>query len=220
MTAENGAEIAKALTGGLIDENIKRINDVYGSINTMALSVGNQAAVAFENVGLIMAKSMIEALLVTVNGKGRARLKAMIDDLNNAMSAAAAGAAMPAANAYDTGLAAFLGGPAAGTDAGSAALAAFLATPGAGLNFAPGNIFGLASGGPVRAGGSYIVGEAGPELFTPSRSGSITPNGAMGGNTYSITVQAGVGDPRAIGQQVVEYIKKFEKANGPVFTAA
>jgi hypothetical protein len=42
----------------------------------------------------------------------------------------------------------------------------------------------------------------------------------MGGNSYSITVQAGVGDPRMIGQQVVEYIKRFEQASGPVFAAA
>lgn len=33
-----------------------------------------------------------------------------------------------------------------------------------------------AAGGPVSHGSSYIVGERGPELFTPGRSGSITPN--------------------------------------------
>jgi hypothetical protein len=38
-----------------------------------------------------------------------------------------------------------------------------------------------ASGGPVMGGGTYLVGERGPELFTPSSSGNITPNGAMGG---------------------------------------
>ena len=37
---------------------------------------------------------------------------------------------------------------------------------------------GRASGGPVVAGQTYIVGERGPELFTPGQSGSITPNGA------------------------------------------
>ena len=77
-----------------------------------------------------------------------------------------------------------------------------------------------AEGGPVSAGRSYMVGEVGPELFTPSSSGNITPNSALGGNTYNINVNAGVGDPRAIGQQIVEYVKKFEKANGPVFVAA
>jgi len=37
-----------------------------------------------------------------------------------------------------------------------------------------------AAGGPVAAGASYLVGEAGPELFTPGASGSISPNGAGG----------------------------------------
>ena len=40
-----------------------------------------------------------------------------------------------------------------------------------------------ADGGPVKAGGSYIVGERGPELFTPTSSGMITPNHALGGST-------------------------------------
>jgi hypothetical protein len=35
-----------------------------------------------------------------------------------------------------------------------------------------------AAGGPVAAGTSYLVGERGPELFTPSANGSISPNGA------------------------------------------
>ena len=82
------------------------------------------------------------------------------------------------------------------------------------------NIPGLAVGGPASAGRPYIVGERGPELFVPGSNGNVVPNNAMGGNTYQITVQAGVGDPRAIGQQIVEYVKKFEQANGPVFRAA
>ena len=82
------------------------------------------------------------------------------------------------------------------------------------------NIPGLAVGGPASAGRPYIVGERGPELFVPGSNGNVVPNNAMGGNTYQITVQAGVGDPRAIGQQIVEYVKKFEMANGPVFRAA
>ena len=45
-----------------------------------------------------------------------------------------------------------------------------------------------ANGGPVSAGGSYVVGEKGPEMFTPSRSGTIIPNNAMGGVTNNIVV--------------------------------
>jgi len=40
-----------------------------------------------------------------------------------------------------------------------------------------------AEGGPVKGGKSYIVGERGPEMFTPGSSGMITPNHAMGGTT-------------------------------------
>lgn len=36
----------------------------------------------------------------------------------------------------------------------------------------------FAGGGPVQAGETYLVGEQGPELFTPSSPGSISPNGA------------------------------------------
>ena len=45
-----------------------------------------------------------------------------------------------------------------------------------------GSIF-RANGGPVKGGGSYIVGEKGPELFTPGVSGMVTPNHALGGST-------------------------------------
>jgi hypothetical protein len=40
---------------------------------------------------------------------------------------------------------------------------------------------GRALGGPVMGGQSYIVGESGPELFTPNTTGSITRNGDLGG---------------------------------------
>tara|TARA_B100000945_G_C20407645_1_gene610899 strand:- start:883 stop:2364 length:1482 start_codon:yes stop_codon:yes gene_type:complete len=40
-----------------------------------------------------------------------------------------------------------------------------------------------ANGGPVMGGGSYIVGERGPEMFSPGVSGTITPNHALGGST-------------------------------------
>ena len=60
-----------------------------------------------------------------------------------------------------------------------------------------GSIF-KANGGPVRQGGSYIVGERGPELFTPRASGNITPNSAMGGST-SIVVNVDANDSEVSG---------------------
>jgi len=67
-----------------------------------------------------------------------------------------------------------------------------------------------ASGGPVMGGGTYLVGERGPELFTPGSSGSITPNGAMGGNT--ITVNVNGGDPNSIVRALQDYVRQ----SGPV----
>lgn len=91
----------------------------------------------------------------------------------------------------------------------------------------PPSIPGRAVGGPVSAGSPYVVGERGPELFIPDVSGTIIPNNEMatgsslgGGNNYSITVNAGVGDPRAIGRTVVEAITSFERSSGPVFARA
>lgn len=47
-----------------------------------------------------------------------------------------------------------------------------------------------ALGGPVTAGGAYLVGEAGPELFVPRSSGQIVPNGAMAGVNVNYTIDA------------------------------
>jgi len=77
------------------------------------------------------------------------------------------------------------------------------------------NIPHLANGGIVTGGATLaMIGEAGPEAVIPlNRLGNM-------GNTYSITVQAGVGDPREIGRQVVDAIKQYERTAGPVFQAA
>lgn len=58
-----------------------------------------------------------------------------------------------------------------------------------------------AIGGPVQAGGAYMVGERGPEMFVPSRSGSIVPNGGMSGMTINVDAR-GSADPGAVRAQV------------------
>jgi hypothetical protein len=63
----------------------------------------------------------------------------------------------------------------------------------AGLNSVVGGLFpdipGRAKGGPVSAGQPYVVGEKGPELFVPTRSGTVIPNGGGGVNSVvNVTV--------------------------------
>ena len=45
-------------------------------------------------------------------------------------------------------------------------------------------------GAPVSGGGSYLVGERGPEMFTPNTSGSITPSNKLGGTTVNMNINA------------------------------
>jgi hypothetical protein len=235
---QRGADVADALLTGNVQENVRRANEVYTSVNSIAVQTGNQAAAAFGQVGIQMAIDMMQALIDALTGKkGKA-----YRTLQEAMDALAAslyrktfidvetrniggggGAAAPSAPAFDRPLppisASALGqyapqGPNLGPNipSGEGRIYAELVAM---------NTYRRAAGGPVMGGQPYIVGEIGPELFIPGQSGTIVPNHALGGGaTYNITVQAGVGDPREIGRQVVEAIKSFERASGPVFVNA
>jgi tape measure domain-containing protein len=85
------------------------------------------------------------------------------------------------------------------TDAGGWATS--FATPqpgiGTGFNFDAGAMTGgmpwsfggaMAKGGPVSSGQTYMVGERGPELFVPGRSGTIVANDKMGGGSTNVVV--------------------------------
>lgn len=93
-----------------------------------------------------------------------------------------------------------------------------------------------ASGGPVGAGGRYLVGENGPEILTMGgSSGNIIPNGAMGGGGVQVVnnfhMQSGQSTTetngnsdnlkalgRTIGDKVREVIMQ-EKRNGGMLTS-
>jgi len=68
---------------------------------------------------------------------------------------------------------------------------------------------GRAAGGPVSGGTTYMVGERGPELFTPSSSGTIIPNhrlgGGGGGSTYNITVNGAI-DPEGTARTIINIL--------------
>jgi hypothetical protein len=75
-----------------------------------------------------------------------------------------------------------------------------------GLGDIIGRVFGggRAAGGPVNAGTTYLVGERGPELFTPSGSGSIIPNHRLGGGGGGISITVnGALDPEGVARQII-----------------
>ena len=72
----------------------------------------------------------------------------------------------------------------------------------------------LAEGGIVTGPLNALIGEAGPEAVIPL---DRMPKG----NTYNITVNAGMGTNGAqVGEQIVTAIKRYERVSGPVFASA
>lgn len=65
-----------------------------------------------------------------------------------------------------------------------------------------------AKGGPVSAGGTYLVGEEGPELFTAPHSGTIVPNHAI--NTSAAASMIGVAASARAAPTVVTQVMKFD----------
>tara|TARA_B100000242_G_scaffold225699_1_gene166136 strand:+ start:13888 stop:16263 length:2376 start_codon:yes stop_codon:yes gene_type:complete len=94
-----------------------------------------------------------------------------------------------------------------------------------------GGLFGKERGGPVSAGGAYVVGERGPELLQMgSKGGNIIPNSAIGGGGDNITnivnvsvdatgssVEGNDAGSQQLGQQIALVVQETlvkEKRNG------
>ena len=96
-------------------------------------------------------------------------------------------------------------------------LAKNLVVPGAIRNLMKQKRGDRALGGPVSAGGSYLVGERGPEIFTPRSSGSIAANGS-GGTTI---IMNGVIDGESARRSIERLFQTSSRISGaPNFTGA
>lgn len=82
-----------------------------------------------------------------------------------------------------------------------------------------------ASGGPVRSGRTYLVGENGPELVTMGANGFVTPTnkisaatldgGGIGGGSAPVVIQVyALQDGPEVGRRVVAAIRDYETVNG------
>ncbi|WP_419252144.1 phage tail tape measure protein [Caulobacter sp. ErkDOM-YI] len=89
--------------------------------------------------------------------------------------------------------------------------AAGAAMKGGGLAEAVSGVFagGRADGGPVTAGGAYLVGERGPEVFRPSAAGSVEP---LGGGGVSVTVNVQGGDAAGLARSDAQLAQALARA--------
>lgn len=77
-----------------------------------------------------------------------------------------------------------------------------------------------AAGGPVSMGKTYLVGERGPELFSPGSNGTIIPNKALGGKSSGTTINISVSgaiDPASTARQIANLLKNEASTSGSFF---
>lgn len=229
MSAERGVEVANAFINGNISQNIARVNSAVASAKQVADQVGVQAASTFKDVGEGLAQGMMAALaaIIKPGSKQAKAIGSLMDSFAASLNRVSTVDVIT--RRYELGQP-----PPAVPSSGINYAAQVEAVAGVSPNqyisdadfnqafdnlnaWAAGTWTPMAVGGIVTAPTPIIAGEAGPEAIIPlSRAGSL-----MSGDTnYHITVQAGVGDPRQIGEQIVTYIKRFEQSSGQVFASA
>ena len=203
MGRERGAALASELLGANGEQLIAQLNKTIDNVKAVAEAVGIGAADKWKAAGVKSAQDTYEGFRDNFGAGGPARkaLGNLMDKLADSMKRSTTITVTTINRQINESIGASLPG--------------------------------RALGGPVSASTAYIVGEKGPEVFVPNNSGNIISNdalsmtgrsgsmssssGANAGNTYSITINTGIGDPRVIGEEVVNVISKFEKANGAVF---
>ena len=82
------------------------------------------------------------------------------------------------------------------------------------LSSAIGGMFGgaKAGGGDVIGGRSYLVGENGPEMFTPRTTGTITPSGATGGTTIVQNINISTGVSQTVRTEIMSMLPRITEA--------
>jgi phage-related minor tail protein len=66
-----------------------------------------------------------------------------------------------------------------------------------------------ADGGPVSAGGAYLVGERGPELFRPAGAGAVEP---LGGGGVNVTINVQGGDTGSLARSDAQLAQALARA--------
>jgi len=196
---ETGTVIADEIIAGGTTI-VQQVNTLVASVETVGETVSTSLADQFYSAGVNAAQSLVNALIVELNNSAAIIAAAIANATQGATTPTPA--AKPASKPKPKPTPAPTPAP----------------------RPKPFDFGFRANGGPVSSGFPYIVGERGPEIFSPSTSGSIIPNNRMGSRgsaNIKITVNAGMGANGAqVGKEIVDAIKKYERTSGPVFASA
>ena len=175
----------------LLNENLGQTNFFVGSIDSKTLklsesfvnitSEADQLKQKFMEIGQAVEQGIVSNLTDAVMGT-QTLAQAAINVLNQLKRKLVEVAIQRAVS----GIGNFIGGALGGIFGGGGGTSL---TGNKASNFLEGvaNPFARANGGPVSAGGAFVVGEKGPELLQMgSRGGNIIPNNQLGGSTTNI----------------------------------
>ena len=199
--AEAGTKIADEIIAGgatVVDQ----VNTLITATQTVAEELGMSAATQFYQAGVTAGQALVDGVRSAIAAAGFS-----IGADGNIISPATE----PATSAVSAVSAKSKAKPKA---SGSKKPSAPAVTQGLLNKLA--RIPAMAAGGIVTAPTLALIGEAGPEAVVP-----LSGRNAAMGNTYNINVNAGIGTNGAqVGREIVDAIKRFEKASGPVFASA
>jgi hypothetical protein len=167
-------EITKDTTG----LNEKEIAEIINKNNALKeqIAAAEQLKQLYADVGMNIKSSVVDAIQGAIDGT-----KSLQEVANNLLSSIAN-------KLLDVAINLALFGALSGTGTGGGLLGGL---------FKP-----RANGGSVMAGQGYLVGERGPELFMPGRSGGIAPTGSFGGaGNIVVNVDAGGSNVQGDGAQ-------------------
>lgn len=215
---EAGSKIADELIAGG-STVINQVNDLLSSVASVAEQVGDMGAREFYLAGVTQGEALVNGILTALQA-AQAELLAAQAKLTSGASITQVGGTLQQAlrqEAINTGNKKALKLIEQVTQGGTGKIGAGelkrIQAAGIGKGLVhPKNR--LAKGGIVMGPTNALIGEAGPEAVVPLTG---TKSGSMGA-TYNITVNAGVGtDGAKVGRDIVEAIKKYERASGQVF---
>jgi len=198
--ADAGTKIAdEIIAGGATVVN--QINTLVSATQSVADAVGESAASQFYTAGITAGQALVDGVKAaiaaagfTINADGSLINQGAINQVNAAIANARSKKSKKGTKIS------------AGERKDIEALAASLGV----------EIPAFAKGGIVTGPTLALIGEAGPEAVVP-----LSGRNAGMGNTFNVTVNAGMGaDGASIGREIVDAIKRYERASGPVFASA
>ena len=201
--ADAGLKIADEIIAGgatVVDQ----VNTLISATQSVAEELGTSAATQFYQAGITAGQALVDGVRAAIAAAGFS-----IDASGNILSPATESAAA-AVSAVESKTKA--------KPKAKASSAKKPTTPAVsqGLLNKLARIPAMAAGGIVTKPTLALIGEAGPEAVVP-----LSGRNAGMGTSITINVNAGIGtDGAQVGREIVDAIKRFERASGPVFASA